>query len=118
MNNAKTPTEAWSIAATDIFGHGTSSQKKGCPKNAFLGLCEEGLVTNIHPGSYCKSQKNKAYALRIIEAIQNHPDLLLDKKDLWQYATNGSGIVHNHQIDVVLSLWNHNLLTLPQKQSS
>lgn len=30
-------------AASVIFSEGTWAQRKGCPKNAFLGLCDEGL---------------------------------------------------------------------------
>nr|WP_051348398.1 hypothetical protein [Peribacillus kribbensis] len=40
----KTPIDAWNEATTEIFGRGTHSQKKGCPKGAFLGICEAGLL--------------------------------------------------------------------------
>lgn len=32
------PVEAWYIAAKEIFKDSESSIKKGCPRNAFLGL--------------------------------------------------------------------------------
>lgn len=38
------PIKAWEIATAEVFGEGTWGAKKGCPKNAFLGLCEEGYV--------------------------------------------------------------------------
>lgn len=41
---SESPQDAWNRATSDIFGVNTSSQRKGCPRNAFLGLCEEGLV--------------------------------------------------------------------------
>ncbi|NRR19755.1 DUF6979 family protein [Brevibacillus sp. MS2.2] len=106
-----TPNEAWKKAISEIFEEGIWQQVKACPKNAFLGLCEEGLIKGIESGSYCKSQKNKGYALRAVEAINNDPTLVNDKKKLWEYASNGSGISHNHQMDVVISLWNTKLLT-------
>lgn len=49
---ATTPGEAWEIATIEIFGAGTSSQAKGCPKNTFLALCETGKVK----GSYSKTR--------------------------------------------------------------
>lgn len=41
-----------------IFGESTS-QRKGCPKGVYLGLCEEGLVKGIPKGKYTKSKKIK-----------------------------------------------------------
>jgi hypothetical protein len=61
-NQASTPLVAWNIATTETCGEGTWAQKKGCPKNAYLGLCEAGLVMGIPQGSYTErsnSQKNK-----------------------------------------------------------
>ena len=49
-----------------MFGEATTAQIKGCPKNAFLGLCEEGLVVDIEKGYYTErstSHKNKDYAI-------------------------------------------------------
>lgn len=52
---AKNPRDAWEKSTTEIFGKGTSSQKKGCPRGSFLGLCQEGLVKNIPSGQYCET---------------------------------------------------------------
>ena len=41
------PVSAWNQATSEIFGKGSSSQKKGCPRNAFIGLCESGLVKGV-----------------------------------------------------------------------
>jgi hypothetical protein len=46
-----------------------SAQKKGCPRGAFLGLCEEGLVKGIPAGNYTTSKDNKAYAVRAAELL-------------------------------------------------
>ena len=40
MGVVRSPEEAWKRATTGIFGHDTWAQAKGCPKGAFLGLCE------------------------------------------------------------------------------
>jgi len=39
-NYINDPKEAWEKATREIFGEGSSSQQKGCPRGAFLGLCE------------------------------------------------------------------------------
>ena len=46
-----------------------SAQKKGCPRGAFLGLCEDGLVKGIPAGNYTVSKDNKAYAVRAAELL-------------------------------------------------
>lgn len=46
-DNISDSREAWKIVLIMLFGKGTSSQIKGCPKSAFLGLCEERLVKGV-----------------------------------------------------------------------
>ena len=36
------PAQAWKSAADQVFPDSDSSRSKGCPKSAFLGLCEDG----------------------------------------------------------------------------
>ena len=54
---AGTPVEAWNLATEKYFEPGSSSQKKGCPRNTFLSLCEEGLIEGIPSGDYTRSVK-------------------------------------------------------------
>ncbi|MCL4424164.1 MAG: hypothetical protein M1299_07475 [Firmicutes bacterium] len=103
------PREAWDIATTEIFGRGSAAQDKGCPRGAYLGLCEEGLVKGVVPGKYTNSIKNKNYAIRALEALKREPALSKNQLALWDEVTGG-GKVHNQQIDVVISLWNEHLL--------
>jgi hypothetical protein len=105
-----TPVQAWNRATIELFGEGSSSQVKGCPKNAFLGLCEVGLIKGIQKGRYSKSQKNKAYAIQAVKAIQLNPSAIHNSNALWLNVTNNSGISHNGQLDVVIALWKDNLL--------
>jgi hypothetical protein len=111
-NRTNSPLEAWNIATAEIFGEGTHGQKKGCPRGAFLGLCEEGLVRGIAPGKYTDSQKNKSYAIRGVELLKQDSSLLECPFKLW----NAIGIKksHNGQMDVVISLWNNNLIVSKQ----
>ncbi|MEO3946161.1 hypothetical protein [Gorillibacterium sp. CAU 1737] len=107
------PLIAWKKAAAVAFGEGTWAQRKGCPKNAFLGLCEEGLVRGIASGSYIEksgSLKNKGYAVQAIEVLKGRPALSEDKLALWRVVMHGNEMSHNSQMDVVLALWNKQLI--------
>jgi hypothetical protein len=111
---ALTPIDAWSISTSAIFGKGTSSQKKGCPKSAFIGLCEVGLVLGIPQGSYAErdnSQINKEYAIKAVELLRMNPGLVNYKRSLWEAVMNGEVKQHNSQMDVVLALWENGLIT-------
>jgi hypothetical protein len=104
----KDPVQAWQSAIAQ-FTDKPNSRKKGCPKSAFLGLCEEGLVSGILPGNYTKSVKNKAYALRAVESLRNDPALARSSSALWNSiekdAKNDQG-----EMDVVIALWNGGLI--------
>ena len=41
------PIAAWEKAMQTIFSKGTASQKKRCPRNTFLGLCEDGMINGV-----------------------------------------------------------------------
>ncbi|MEK4453437.1 DUF6979 family protein [Paenibacillus sp. FSL L8-0506] len=115
MNEEQTePLTAWNTAASDVFGEGTWAQRKGCPKNAFLGLCEEGLVRGIPKGNYTYRSEslNKAYALEAVELLKVSPLLANDRNGLWKEVMKGVKKSHNSQMDVVLALWNNNLIVL------
>ncbi|HHI02262.1 MAG TPA: hypothetical protein ENL22_01920, partial [candidate division Zixibacteria bacterium] len=48
-NKNITPRKAWE----KVVGNYTTSEasrKKSCPQNAFLGLCEEGMIKDIDKG--------------------------------------------------------------------
>ncbi|MBM3707944.1 MAG: hypothetical protein FJW69_06355 [Actinobacteria bacterium] len=110
---SKTVTEpllAWNIATSNIFGKNTSAQKKGCPKGAFLGLCEHGLIKGVQVGSYTDSSDNKLYAIKGVKALKENPFLINDIYLLWIKATGNKNIKHNSQMDVVIALWNEGLI--------
>ncbi len=109
-SSSSSPRVAWDIITTRIFGARSASQKKGCPRDAFLGLCEEGHIKGISPGNYCNSIKNKQYALLALSHLQKNPNLSKQPELLWKLVLKGEGKVHNSQMDVVTSLWNAGLL--------
>lgn len=107
----KDPKEAWEIAGCEIFGKGTSSQKKGCPKETFLGLCQKGLIKGIVAGNYTSSVKNISYALKALELINRENELIKNKSLLWKLVTDNK-INQNGQLDVLISLYTENYVEI------
>ncbi|WP_420042219.1 DUF6979 family protein [Anaeromyxobacter dehalogenans] len=112
----RAPSDAWSIAIKELFPSSPSSQKKACPKGAYLGLCEEGLILGVPRGSYTRSDDNKRYAVDAVQLLRREPDLAdasardSGATNLWLLVMRGKRKTPNHQMDVVLSLWNHGLI--------
>ena len=104
------PRDAWTKVVTDIFSNSESSQKKGCPKDTYLSLCADGRVVKVPSGSYTRSVKNRQYALEAINLLYKEPSLANDEKLLWHKAVHGEDKVPNHQMEVVLALWNNGLI--------
>lgn len=105
-----TPPDAWETATTEIFGPGTPAQKKGCPKDAFLGLCQSGYVADVPAGEYTRSERNREYAIAAAEALASDPSLAGEVEALWTRALGGEVKKHNSQMHVVIALWQSGLL--------
>ncbi|HOB43697.1 MAG: hypothetical protein BWY45_02966 [Euryarchaeota archaeon ADurb.Bin294] len=99
------PKEAWEMGAME-FPRSESTRNKGCPKYSFLGLCEEGMVKGVPPGTYTRSKKNKQYAVSAIRLLAKS-ESLPTKADLW---TKISDTTHQGQLDVVYELWQQDLI--------
>jgi hypothetical protein len=86
--------------------------EKPCPKSAFLGLCEEGLVEGIPGGKYLqRGRKNKDYALAAVKLMNNDPKAFkLSATELWRQIKPSDVKNHNCQMDVVLGLRSAGLL--------
>lgn len=102
--SGKNPVDAWRRAAQRMFPAQKASREKGCPKCAFLGLAEDGLIKGIAKGSYTKSSDNKQYAVSAVKLIRANQSLINDKGTLWQRVSGGHK-QHNGQLDVVIDLW-------------
>jgi hypothetical protein len=114
-NDTKDPHQAWETVAARVFGKGTFGYRKGCPKETFLGLCEEGRVKGIPQGEqYTKSNANKLYALTALEILKNAPNLKDNKAALWRKVMKQLGMNENkcpnQQMDVVVALWLNGLV--------
>ena len=104
------PATAWKWAVAQVFPNSQSSQDKGCPKGAFLGLCSHGLVKGVEPGNYTRSKDNRAYAVRAVQLLKQNPSLYERPNDLWSAILAGEEKVENSQTDVVIALWNSGAL--------
>jgi len=103
------PVARWESAMERLYPTSPAARKKGCPRGAFLGLCEEGLVKGIPAGHYTKSKDNKAYAVRAA-ALLTEGTRSWSKSTLWQAVTNDPEKTHNSQMDIVLALWKNDLI--------
>ncbi|HEU4556286.1 MAG TPA: hypothetical protein VFS20_00505, partial [Longimicrobium sp.] len=75
------------------------------------GLCEEGLVNGVPPGTYTPSIENKAYAVRAAALLAKQPELAESSPQaLWNQVLGGISKQHNAQMDVVLALHRSGLL--------
>jgi hypothetical protein len=63
------PVARWETAMEKLYPTSAAARKKGCPRGAFLGLCEEGLVKGIPAGHYKASRDDKAYAVRAVALL-------------------------------------------------
>lgn len=109
---ANNPKEAWEEATCIYYKRGSWAQKKSCPKDAFLGLCEEGLVKGIAEGDYTSSIKNKGYAVKAVKLLAKDPELGKSSSILWKKVIDSASTTPNQQMDVVLGLWNRKLISI------
>lgn len=84
--------------------------KKGCPKDCFLGICEEGLITGILRGKYTNSKKNKAYGISAIKILRENDEYKNQPEKLWEKIP-GVPKTYNHQMHVVCALWKAGLIS-------
>jgi hypothetical protein len=108
------PVARWESAVEKMYPTSPVARNKGCPRGAFLGLCEEGLVKGIPPGKYKASKENKGYAVRAAALLT--AALVTERKQnwststLWRAVTNDPGKTHHNQMDIVLALWKNDLI--------
>lgn len=101
------PLDAWKQSATELFPTQKASRNKGCPRCAFLGLAEDGLLQGVPSGNYTHSRDNKRYAVGALELLRQKPELAGNIPEIWRRVSGGNK-KHNGQIDVVVALWRSN----------
>ncbi|QHN02414.1 hypothetical protein FTO74_02780 [Granulicella sp. WH15] len=112
FGKAYTPEERWQDAVGKLYPTTPIGQKKAGPRNAFLGLCEAGLVKDIPAGQYASwtsnGNRNKAYAVQAVELLKAGTHKTVSS--LWAAVTDGENVEHGSQMDVVLALWKNGLI--------
>jgi len=106
---AYTPQERWQQAVEKLYPTTPIGQKKSGPRNAFLGLCEAGLVQGIPPGQYSPSNKHKTYAVQAVELLRAGTHTSVSQ--LWSAVSEEDEAPHGSQMDVVMALWKNGLIT-------
>lgn len=106
------PRQAWEEAAKAVFPDQSKREScdKGCPRDAFLGLAQDGLVVGVPAGKYTKSRLNKRYATKGVDLLRQNPHLADWPSELWRrvmHTEGDEGKNHNNQMDVVIGLWSN-----------
>lgn len=109
QNKNTSPEEAWEKSISKVFPESKSSRKKGCPRNAYLGLCENGLIKGIPSGNYTNSQLNKDYAIKAHNLIKYETNKNVTASALWKAVIDNEKKSHNSQMNVVMALHDHGL---------
>ena len=111
MGLVNSPRNAWDKATNEIFEK-WYYREKPCPRSAFLGLCEEGLVKDIPRGNYSNATKNKEYAIKAVTMLKDSPSWRNNnKRSLWKEIVKKKPISYDYQLDVVFALWDNKLIT-------
>jgi len=101
------PRVAWDMAIK-CFTESDESRKKVCPRNAYLGLCDAGLVEGVAGGKHAKTE-NGEYAVELVRAIKANPEIVsLPKEELFQQVA--PGVKENGQVGVVFALFENGLI--------
>ncbi len=105
---ALTPAERWQDAVQKLYPNALPAQKKKAPREAFLGLCEAGLVKGVLPGNQAAGNRNKDYAVAAVALLRAGTHKTVSQ--LWSAVTDGEDAEHTSQMDVVLALWKNGLI--------
>jgi hypothetical protein len=111
---AGNPVARWKAAMAALYPTSLSAQRKACPRGAFLGLSEEGLIKGIPEGQYAASEDNKAYAVQAV-ALLTEGKQSWSVSALWRAVAKDPEKVHDSQMDVVMALWKNDLIVKSER---
>ncbi|NLD46886.1 MAG: hypothetical protein GX660_06760 [Clostridiaceae bacterium] len=97
VKEGMTPDYAWKKASCEIFEPGSSSQKKGCPKNTFLGL-------------YGGQGINAEYARKALNYLRSNNISEIEPEELWIIINEGTKKAYNQQMHVVIAMYKAGLI--------
>jgi hypothetical protein len=100
------PIKAWLDRAAEVFVDRPAAEVKSCPKSAFLGLAQAGLINGVSPGPYTRSVDNRRYAEAAVQLLFDNAAWAVDPQKLWNAVAEQDGKKrHNGQMHVVIALW-------------
>jgi len=103
------PRVRWQTAMNELYPSSAAAREKGGPRNAYLGLCEAGMVVGVSTKEDAASRKSMNYAVRAAELLlanQQHWSI----SALWSAVCDDPKRKHTGQMDVVMALYkNHRL---------
>ena len=102
------PGDRWSEMVAKLYPTSPTAQRKGGPRQAFLSLCEAGLIKGIPAGQYAAPHRGKTYATRAVSLLEAGTHTSINS--LWAEVTDGEDVPHASQMDVVMALWKNNLI--------
>ncbi len=104
--------ERWMAAVRQVYPTTPIGQKKSGPRNAFVGVCEAGLVKGVASGAAepgtSAAARNKAYAVHAVELLRAGTHTTVSQ--LWSAVSDDAAGEHASQMDVVLALWKNGLI--------
>ena len=112
FGKALSSAERWMAAVQQVYPTTPIGQKKSGRRNAFVGLCEAGLVKGIEPGAAepgaSGATRNKKYAVQAVDLLRAGTHTTVSQ--LWSAVSEGEAGEHASQMDVVLALWKNGLI--------
>jgi hypothetical protein len=105
---ASHPADRWKEVVERLYPTSPTARRKSGPRQAFLTLCEAGLVKGIPAGQYSAPHRDKTYATRAVSLLEAGTHTTINS--LWIEVTDGEELAHTGQMDVVLALWKNNLI--------
>jgi hypothetical protein len=108
--------DAWQTIADQVFADSEDGKRKTCPREAFLGLCQAGLIRGVSAATCVEAESglNRGYARKAVRLLAADPKLAKGTSPaLWRRVMKELGVSrkeHNRQMDVVLALWNEHLI--------
>ena len=109
---SKSPIDQWNQAVQQLYRTSPVAQRKAAPRQAFLGLCDAGLVKGLEPNPAAATNDNRNYAVAAATLLLQGAEQR-SVSALWRQVTNGEDKPHIAQMDVVLALWKNGLIVQP-----
>jgi len=109
IRQGASPPQAWEQSV----GHYTNSQSartKGCPRGAFLGLCQEGLVKDVPAQRYTASMASKNYAISTVMLLKQGSTNVENINEIESFVMPERQRGDQGEIRIACVLWKNGLI--------